>query len=171
MPFRFARSLGAFGVAVLCCLAPAHASPTTPGTARLDPYLRRAAALALELDTPSTRARARAHLAALDRIVALDLAARPPAAVVRVAGRPSRRALGALGARLVSTGVAAALVRVPLRALPELAGLPKVRYVESVARIRPRLEEFLEREKAMKLEGWEKLAPEIERQIRSRNGK
>jgi len=140
MPFRFARSLGAFGVVVLSCLCLAHGSPTGPRTARLDPYLRRAAALARALDTPSTRVRARAQLAALDRIVALDLAARPPAAVVRVAGRPSPRALGPLGARLVSTGVAAALVRVPLHALPELAALPKVRFVESVARIRPRVD-------------------------------
>src|SRR5687768_14463912 len=100
MLIRLARALVAISAPLLLSVAmPAHASPPTGPVARLDPYLRRAAGLARGLRTPSTRGRALVHLRALDRTVALEPDARPPSAVVRVAGHPSARALASIGAR------------------------------------------------------------------------
>ena len=124
----------------LVLLSGSSANAVGPRVARLDPYLRRAAILAHQLDTPSTRARAMAHLRQLDHTVALEPDATPPAAVVRVAGHPSRNALSAIGAELVSHGAASRLVRVPLRALERLSALSGVRFVEAQARVRPRLD-------------------------------
>jgi subtilisin family serine protease len=140
IPSGFHRAARVFGLAAVA-LGPGTvtASPTEP-VARLDPYLARAAALAAAPNTPSAAPGARAGLARLDRIVGLDLSADPPAAIVRVAGRPTDRALARIGARRISRGHVTELVWVRLRDLPALAALPGVVAVESLGRLERRLD-------------------------------